>query len=129
MDAERDGAIPLAELADIVRSLQQTIDQIARAVDDRSGRGRPPWILKKLSTLKAIRFDSGRAALVIEAPHDVENLHIDFREADACVQALQLFVDSLDALSRGEDPPVEIGEPASKSLRFFVNVLGGYDRV
>ncbi len=76
MDAERDGAIPLTELADIARSVQQTVDQIARSLNDRSGKGRPPDFLKKLSALEAVGIEPGSAVLEIEAPHDTES----FRE-------------------------------------------------
>lgn len=129
MDAEREGAIPLAELADIARSVQQTIDRIVRALNDRSGRGRPLAFLKKLSALEAVRIEPGSAVLVIEAPNEMENFPIDFEEADAGVQAIELFVNSLDALGRGEDPPTEIGEPARESLRSFAKAVEGHDRV
>ncbi len=129
MDAEREGAIPLAEFADIARSVEQTIDRIVRALNDRSGRGRPPAFLKKLSALEAVRIEPGSAVLVIEAPNEMENFPIDFEEADAGVQAIELFVNSLDALGRGEDPPTEIGEPARESLRSFAKAVEGHDRV
>ncbi len=129
MDAERDGAIPLSELAGIARSVQQIIDQITRALNDRSGQGRPPDFLKKLSALEAVGIEPGSAVLVIEAPHDMENFPIDFGQADAGVQAIELFVQSIDALGRGVEPPAEIGEPATKFLQSFANAVGGHDRV
>lgn len=129
MDAEREGAIPLAELADIARSVQQTIDRIVRALNDRSGRGRPLAFLKKLSALEAVGIEPGSAVLVIEAPHDMAQFPIEFDEADAGAQAVQLFVSSLDALARGESPPEEIGDPAAKSIRGFLRAVGGHESV
>lgn len=129
MDAERDGAIPLSELAGIAGSVQQIINQIVRALNDRSGQGRPPDLLKKLSALEAVGIQSGSAVLEIEAPHDMEQFEIDFGEADAGVQAIELFVQSIDALGRGVDPPADIGEPAMKSLRSFANAVEGHERV
>jgi len=129
MDAERDGAIPLAELANIARSLQQIIDQIARALNDRSGRGRPPDLLRKLSTLEAVGIVPGSAVLEIEAPHDMEKFEIDFGDADAGVQAIELFVHSVDALGRGVDLPTDIGDQATKSFRSFVKAVESHNRV
>ena len=129
MDAERDGAIPLVELANIARSLQLTIDQITRALNDRTGQGRPPGFLKRLSALEAVGIEPGSAVLEIEAPHDMEQFAIDFEREDAGVQAMQLFVVSIDALSRGDDPPAEIGQPATKSIQAFARAVGGHDRV
>lgn len=129
MDAERDGAIPLVELANIARSLQLTIDQITRALNDRSGQGRPPDFLGRLSALEAVGIEPGSAVLEIEAPHDMEQFAIDFEGEDAGVRAMQLFVTSIDAMSHGDDPPAEIGQPATKSLHAFARAVGGHDRV
>ena len=129
MDAERDGAIPLAELAGIASSVQRIIDQIVRTLNDRSGQGRRPDFLKKLSALEAVGIEPGSAVLAIEAPHDMEQFAIDFGEADAGVQAIELFVQSIDALGHGVDPASEIGEPATKSLRSFANAVDVHERV
>jgi hypothetical protein len=129
MTAEREGAIPLAELAAIAKSVQDTVDRIARSLNDRSGRGRPPKFLAKVSALEAVGIEPGSAVLEIEAPHDMEELAMDFGEADAGVQAIEIFVESIDALSRGDTPPRDIGAPAEKSLRDFFKALENHDQV
>lgn len=126
---ERNNAILLAEFADIAQSVQQTIDQIARSLNNRAERRRPPDLLRRLSTLVAVSIDSKAGVLEIEAPADIEPFAIGSGEADAGVQAVQLFVGSIGALSRGESPPVEMGQPAEKSLLSFANAVGGHDRV
>ncbi|MEA2023830.1 MAG: hypothetical protein U9N79_05990 [Actinomycetota bacterium] len=129
MDAERDGAIPLADLAAIAKTVQETIDRIARSLNDRSGGGRPPAFLSKLSALEAVGIKSGSAVLEIEAPHDMDELPIEFGDSDAGVQAIELFVQSVDALSRNEDPPSEIGKTATKSLRAFVRAVESHEYI
>jgi hypothetical protein len=129
MTAEREGAIPLAELAAIAKSVQDTVDRIARSLNDRSGRGRPPKFLAKVSALEAVGIEPGSAVLEIEAPHDMEELAMDFGEADAGVQAIELFVESIDALSRGDTPPPNVGAPAARSLRDFFKALENHDQV
>ncbi len=129
MDVERDGAIPLTELAGIAKTVQEAVSQIARTLNGRSGPGRPPEYLKKVSALEAVGIAKGSAVLEIEAPHDMEQFPIEFGEADAGVQAIELFVQSVDALSRGEDPLPEIGGPATKSLGAFVRAVGSHESV
>jgi hypothetical protein len=129
MTAEREGAIPLAELAAMAKSVQDTVDQIARSLSARTGPGRPPAYLSKLSALEAVAIEAGSAVLAIEAPHDMEGLPIHFDEPDAGVQAIEMFVQSIDALSHGDPPPPEIGDPAAGSLRAFVRSVEGHDQV
>lgn len=129
MDAERDGAIPLADLAAIAKTVQDTIDRTARSLNDRSGGGRPPAFLSKLSALEAVGITSGSAVLEIEAPHDMDELPMAFDGTDAGVQAIELFVQSAAAVSRGEAPLAEIGAPASRSFRAFIKAIGDHDRV
>jgi hypothetical protein len=125
----RDGAIPLVELAAIAKSVQETVDRIARWLHGRSGPGRPPAHLAKLATLEAVAIESEGTVLCIEAPREVEGLPIEILEADAGVQATQLFVHSVDVLSRGDEPTSEIGKPAARSLRAFVRSVENYDEV
>jgi hypothetical protein len=125
----RDGAIPLAELAAIAKSVQETVDRIARPLHGRSGPGRPPAHLARLTTLEAVAIESEGTVLCIQAPRDMEGLPIDLDEPDAGVQAILLFVQSVDALSRVEDLPPEIERPASRSLRAFVRSVEGRDEV
>ena len=129
MTGGRDGAIPLIELAAIAKSVQETVDRIARSLHGRSGPGRPPPHLAKLSTLEAVGIESEGTVLCIEAPCDLEGLPIDLDEPDAGVQAILLFVHSVDALSRVEDLPPEIERPASRSLRAFVRSVEDHDEV
>jgi len=129
MDVERDGAIPLTELANIARTVQDAVNQIARSLNDRTGPGRPPEYLRKLSALEAVGIDRGSAVLEIEAPHDMEQFPIEFDEEDAGVQAVELFVASLDALARNDQPPREIGMPARKSIGRFLHAVEEHEQV
>ncbi len=67
--------------------------------------------------------------LEIEAPHDTAQFPIDFGEPDAGVQAVELFVVSLDALSRGDDPPPEIGTKAPQTIRRFARAVRSHEQV
>ena len=126
---EPNNAIPLAELADIARSVQQTIDRIVQFLNDRAGQGRPPDLLRRLSTLEAVSIDPKAGVLEIEAPADIEPFAIGSDEEDVGVQAIEVFVHRIGALSRGDSPPVELGQPAEKSLLSFAKAVGGHDRV
>ena len=126
---ERDNAISLAELADIARSVQHTIDRIARSLNDSAEQAMQSDLLRSLSTLEAVSIDSRAGVLEIEAPADIEPFAIGSGEEDVGVQAIEIFVHRIGALSRGESPPVEIGQPAEKSLLSFAKAVGGHDRV
>lgn len=129
MDVEHDGAIPLSELADIARTVQRAVDQIARSLNNREDGGRPPESLRQLSALEAVGIQEGSAVLEIESPHDTAQFPIDFGKADAGVQAVELFVVSLDALSRGEHPPPEIGTKAPQTIRRFARAVSSHEQV
>jgi hypothetical protein len=129
MDAERDGAIPLTELASIARTFQEAIDAIAHAINDRAGQRYPPAVLEKLSALQAVRIDSEAAVLEIEASGDAGPFSIDPKDQDAGVQAIELFVRAIDAMSRGEDPAVESGSRAATSILAFARAMGSHGRV
>lgn len=129
LDAERDGAIPLAELAGIASSVQETVNQIVRSLNSRSGAGRSTDLLKSLSFLEAVGIEKGSAILTIEAPHDMEQFSIEYDANDSGVQAVELFVESLAALGEGHAPPGKIGKPATKSLGHFVRSVRSHKRV
>ena len=126
---ERDNAISLAEFADIARSVQHAIDRIARSLNDSAEQVRQPDLLRRLSTLEAVSIDSRAGVLEIEAPADIEPIAIGSGEEDVGVQAIEIFVHRIGALSRGESPTVEMGQPAEKSLLSFAKAVGGHDRV
>ncbi len=129
MDAERDGAIPLTELAKIAQHVQEAVDRIARGLSGKDGSGRPPDELRKLSKLEAVGIEAGSAVLQIEAPHDMEEFPLDFGQPDAGVQAVGVFVASLAALSEGEDPPESVSESAQKAIRSFLRAVDNHESV
>jgi len=129
MDAERDGAIPLTELAKIAQHVQEAVDKIARGLSGKDGSGRPPDELRRLSKLEAVGIEAGSAVLQIEAPHDMEEFPLDFGQPDAGVQAVGVFVASLAALSEGEDPPESVSGSAQKAIRSFIRAIENHESV
>ena len=126
---ERDNAVSLAELADIARSVQHTIDQMARALNDELGQRRSSLDLERQSALEVVSIDSGTCAFALESPHDMESLSIDFEETDPGVQAIGLFVRSLGAIGRGDVLPKEVDEAAARSLGQFINAVRRHEHV
>ncbi len=129
MDAERDGAIPLTELAKIAQHVQEAVDRIARGLSGKDGPGRPPEELRRLSKLEAVGIEAGSAVLQIEAPHDMEEFPLDFGQPDAGVQAVGVFVASLAALSEGEDPPESVSGSAQKAIHSFLRAVENHESV
>ena len=129
MDAERDGAIPLTELANIARYVQESVDQIARSLSGWTGSGRPPEYLRQLSRLEAVAIATGSAVLQIEAPHDMEAFPLDLDQTDAGVQAVKVFVESLAALSDGRELPNSASGRAEKPIRSFLSALEDHGSV
>jgi len=129
MDAERDGAIPLAELAKIAQHVQDAVDRLARGLSGKDGPGRPPEELRRLSKLEAVGIEAGSAVLQIEAPHDMEEFPLDFAQPDAGVQAVGVFVASLAALSEGEDPPESVSGSAQRAIHSFLRAVEHHESV
>jgi hypothetical protein len=129
VDAPRDGAIPLAQLAEIARHTQDALDRIARALHDRGTARQSPNELTRLSALKAVTTHDGTATLKIEAPNGTEQFPINFAEAGSGVQAVQLFVEAIDAHSRGDEPPARIAGLAQRSLRDFIAAVKNHEHV
>jgi len=65
----------------------------------------------------------------MEAPHDMDELPIEFGQRDAGVQAIEMFVQSADALSHNMEPPVQIGRPAARSLLAFARAVANHEEV
>ena len=124
-----DGALSADELAAIQRSVMRGVERIARALNDRAGRGRSPAFLKDLSVLVPLGIDVERSIVSFEAPHDTEQFPIDFGKGDAGVQAIELFVHSIGALLDGKDLSASIGDPGSRSLHRFVRSVDAHQRV
>jgi len=129
MDTMRNGAIPLGELADIARYVQETVDRISRGLNKRDRAGRSPESFWRLSALDAVGIDPGSAVLQIEAPHDPELLPIALDAADAGVQAIELMVQALAAIAEGNQIPPQVAGPARRSLSNLVRVFDAHDHV
>lgn len=129
MDAERDGAIPLLELANIAKHVQDAVDRIARSLHDRSAAGRSPKLLKQLSALEAVGIETGSAVLEIEAPHNTEQFPIGFSEVDTGVRAIELFVETVDSLSHRADTPAEVSDVALSSVLKFSEAMRRHEHV
>ena len=125
----REGAIPLSELGGLAEHLQDAVRRLARGIAGRSGRGRSPAYLDRLTELDAVSIGPGSAVLEIEAPAESVELPMDVPEHDIGVQALRELTVALESVARDAVIPLELDDASRHSIAALVVSLAGRDRV
>ncbi len=120
---QRDGEIPLADLARIATETQLLVRRLARSITDRGGPGRTPTHLEEQSQLLLVGIHDGSTVLEIAGPELEAQLDLGTLPPDAGSQALAAFLDGVDALAHGHPLPDPFDDIASRSMDNWLGAL------
>src|ERR1022692_1012294 len=127
--AERDGEMPLAELAKVADGAQRVVSRIARGMVDR-GPGSVPRQVADATTLFLTGFRPGSIVLEIALPESAEDtLAAEGMPVGLGEMALAVLAESLEALSGDEAQPmlpVGADEGVVECLDQLLRSLRGY---
>ena len=130
---ERDGEVPLADLARVAEGTQCVVTRIARGMIDDRGPGRLRQNVANVTTLFLIGLRSGSTILDIALPRSAEEtLSTEGLPVELGELALTVLVESLDMLSEdGPAPvlPVGVDDRAVQDIDLWLRVLRGYQSV
>jgi hypothetical protein len=130
---ERDGEIPLTELAKVAEQTQRVVTRIARGMIDDRGPGRLRQNVAAATTLSLIGLRSGSTVLDIALPEAAADvLSVEDMPAELGETALAVLVESLEILSEDEPRPVlpvGVDDRAVQDIDDWLRSVRGYSRI
>lgn len=128
---DREGEIPLSDLAKVAEQTQALVSRLARSLIDRPTLGRLPKKVTEATTLFLVGVYAGSTVLDISGPElDLAGLTAEDMPGELSEIVISTLVDSLETLS---DPqpvlPVNVDERARSSLDKWLRSLLGYEQV
>ncbi|HUP70812.1 MAG TPA: hypothetical protein VM142_13505 [Acidimicrobiales bacterium] len=121
---QRDGEIPLVDLAKIAAETQVLVRRLARSITDRSGPGRTPAHLEELTQLLLVGIHGGSTVLEIAGPQMEAQLDLGEVALDAGAQAVEALLDGIDAIRRGGSLPGPYDDITIRSLDAWLATVG-----
>lgn len=128
---ERDGEVPLSELARVAEQTQRVVTRLARGLVEDRGLGRASQSLIDATRLSLVGLKSGSTVLQIAGPRQpIEALAVEGMPSDLSEMAIEALVGSLECLVEDQPfLPFGVDSKSARDIDDWLRALRGYERV